>query len=329
MVACKFNGATIERSNFNQAKLARSKFTNAQISGAFGAADFFEADLSGATITAYLEDAFLVSTDLSSARFIGAQLKGAFFGNNLYRETIFVMSDLSNVHVTSPSHIDDATLAATAYETRRVLQIIQDGKVALDGDDLREAQKSATLGMSTTRELFVANGVSQSHVIQIFNVMPTILGSSTYQSVFISYSSADEEFAQRLYNDLRTSGVNVWFAPHDMRGGRTVITQVTDAIRKAERLILVLSEESMHSNWVATEILEARRAEKESNTNKLFPVRIVDLEAIRRWQLFDSDTGEDLARIVREYHVLDFSSWRDALQMSESVTRLIRDLKRD
>ena len=329
MKECKFNEARIERSNFNNAILIKSKLINTQIGGAFGGADFFETDLSGATITAYLEDAFLVSADLSSTRFVGARLKRASFGNNLFRDTIFVLSDLSDVHITSLSHIDAGTLAATTWETRRVLQATQEGKLELEGNDLREVQKLAALGMSTTKEFFIANGLTQSQVIQIYNNIPKIMTAASRQSVFISYSSADEEFAQKLYAGLRDGGVRAWFAPHDMRGGRTIITQITDAISKAERLILALSEESMRSNWVATEILEARRAERETGTNKLFPVRIVDMEAIRRWQLFHSDTGEDLARVVREYHILDFSSWRDALQMNQSTMQLVRDLQRE
>jgi hypothetical protein len=34
---------------------------------------------------------------------------------------------------------------------------------------------------------------------------------------FISYSSKDDEFANRIHADLQNSGVRCWFAPHDLR----------------------------------------------------------------------------------------------------------------
>jgi uncharacterized protein YjbI with pentapeptide repeats len=327
MQDCNFDGVKIERTNAIDVRLTRSKFTNARIAGAFGGADFFEADLSGATVWANLHDSFLLSANFSSTRFMTTVFKGAYLGNNIYNKTLFFMCDLSEIHLMFPSRIDMGTVHATAQHNQRALQVAQEGQVALDGNDLRRAQELAALGTTTTREFFLANHINQSDVIGIY-IHDSISGSSMYQSVFISYASADEEFAQTLHYSLRAQGVNVWFAPHDMRSGRTIITQVTRAIRKAERLVLVLSEASMKSNWVAAEILEARHAEKEQGVNKLFPVRIVDVEKIHRWQLFDSDTGEDLARIVREYHILDFSTWRNTVHKAESVARLMRDLKR-
>ena len=38
-----------------------------------------------------------------------------------------------------------------------------------------------------------------------------------YYSVFISYSTADEEFCRKLYDALSDSGLRLWFAPDDVR----------------------------------------------------------------------------------------------------------------
>jgi hypothetical protein len=43
----------------------------------------------------------------------------------------------------------------------------------------------------------------------------------------------------------------------------------------------------------------------------LFPLGIASFEEIRSWKCFDGDIGIDAAREVREYHIPDFSSWRD------------------
>jgi hypothetical protein len=36
-----------------------------------------------------------------------------------------------------------------------------------------------------------------------------------FRSVFLSYSTKDEEFCLKLYADLQEAGVRCWFAPHD------------------------------------------------------------------------------------------------------------------
>src|SRR5260221_321628 len=40
-----------------------------------------------------------------------------------------------------------------------------------------------------------------------------------YYTCFISYSSKDHQFAERLYADLQNNGVRCWFAPEDLKTG--------------------------------------------------------------------------------------------------------------
>ena len=43
--------------------------------------------------------------------------------------------------------------------------------------------------------------------------------SVQYYSLFISYSSKDQKFTQRLHDDLQNNGVRCWFAPENIIGG--------------------------------------------------------------------------------------------------------------
>jgi hypothetical protein len=52
-----------------------------------------------------------------------------------------------------------------------------------------------------------------------------------------------------------------------------------------------------------------------------------DVEALRDWECFDSDTGKDSAREIREFYVPDFSNWKDHDSYQKEVDRLLRDLK--
>jgi hypothetical protein len=71
-----------------------------------------------------------------------------------------------------------------------------------------------------------------------------------FYSCFISYSTKDEDFAQRLHSRMRDKGLRVWFAPEDMRAGRYHDEQIERAIQVHDKLLLVLSEASMASEWV-------------------------------------------------------------------------------
>ncbi len=81
-----------------------------------------------------------------------------------------------------------------------------------------------------------------------------------FYSCFISYSTKDQEFAERLHADLQAKGVRCWFAPHDMKGGRKLHEQIDEAIRLHDKLLLILSEHSMSSNWVQNRNCQRPRA---------------------------------------------------------------------
>jgi hypothetical protein len=151
--------------------------------------------------------------------------------------------------------------------------------------------------------------------------------ATDFYTCFISYSSNDEEFAQRLHADLQANGIRCWFAPEDIAGGKKLHEQIDQAIRLYDKLLLVLSDTSIQSEWVMTEIRKARRQEVAEQRRKLFPIRLVDIATLRAWECFDADTGKDQAVEVREYFIPDFSHWKDHDAYQKAFDRLLRDLK--
>jgi hypothetical protein len=148
-----------------------------------------------------------------------------------------------------------------------------------------------------------------------------------FYSCFISYSTSDQEFSERLHADLQAKGVRCWFAPHNMQGGKKLYDQIDEAIRVHDKLLLVLSDASMASEWVKTEIAKARKREAREKRRMLFPVRLVEFSKLRDWELFDADTGKDSAQEIREYYVPDFSTWKDHDSYQKEFAKLLRDLQ--
>ncbi|HEV7403297.1 MAG TPA: TIR domain-containing protein [Chthoniobacteraceae bacterium] len=153
------------------------------------------------------------------------------------------------------------------------------------------------------------------------------LGSG-YSSCFISYSHKDDAFARLLYQELSIHGIRIWFAPKDIRAGQKLHEQIEHGVRNYDKLILILSRQSMSSTWVESEIRLALDEERRSGARKLFPVRLVDFEVIREWKCFNADTGNDMAAEIRQYFIPDFSQTEDDSAFEAEVDKLCEALKR-
>jgi hypothetical protein len=71
----------------------------------------------------------------------------------------------------------------------------------------------------------------------------------------------------------------------------------------------------------------SRKKEETQKRQILFPIGLVDFNAIREWNLVDADVGDDLAGEIREYFIPDSSSWEDHRSYKNTFDRLLRDLR--
>ena len=94
----------------------------------------------------------------------------------------------------------------------------------------------------------------------LIDYLPSLLNQPIqFYSCFISYSSKDQEFAERLHADLQNKGVRCWFAPHDMPIGAKIIDAIDEAIRLRDKVLLILSEDAIASDWVEDEVTNGFR----------------------------------------------------------------------
>jgi hypothetical protein len=59
----------------------------------------------------------------------------------------------------------------------------------------------------------------------------------------------------------------------------------------------------------------------------LFPLRLASWDAVKAWECFDADAGQDLAVEVREYHIPDFVNWTDPARYKEGLARVLAGLR--
>jgi hypothetical protein len=137
-------------------------------------------------------------------------------------------------------------------------------------------------------------------------------------SCFISYSSRDTEFAERLHEDLQAKHVRCWFAPEDLKIGDRFRDRIEESIRIHDKLLLVLSFNSIDSPWVQTEVEAALDRERREKRSILFPIRLDDavMDTTQAWA----------AELRRTRHIGDFTRWEDHDSYQDGLKRLLRDL---
>lgn len=355
-----FFEANLQRTDFNQSIIEGAILCNADLSEQdlsgmdFSSINFSNADLKSSNLSnsnlqrARLRDAILAKADLR-----GANLKRTDLGGTNFTRADLGGANLSGAYLPN-SDLTEADLRDANF-SKTWLQNTVFNKSFVDGVNFRDATFASTyiidIDFSNTTGLESANhfGPSTISIDTIFRSAGNIsypflenagvpdillehLGSMTakpfqFFSCFISHCTEDKEFAERLFADLRKEGVRCWFAPEDMKGGKKLFPQIDEAIRIYDKLLLILSESSIKSDWVANEIRWARKREKHEGRQKLFPVRIISYERLKDWQLFDTDTVTELSAEVRSYYIPDFTNWKDHDSYKKVFSRLLRDLK--
>jgi len=113
--------------------------------------------------------------------------------------------------------------------------------------------------------------------------------------------------------------VRCWFAAEDLKIGEKFQDRIEESIRWHDKLLLVLSESSIESPWVESEVQAARERERKSNRLVLFPIRLdkAVMETSKAWA----------AEIRRTRHIGEFGQWGEPDSYKKALDRLLRDLK--
>ena len=149
--------------------------------------------------------------------------------------------------------------------------------------------------------------------------MPTSGQAVQYHSCFISHSSEDQAFAERLNNDLKRNGVQSWFAPQDLKIGAKMRVTFDEKVLENNKLLLVLSEHSVNSAWIEQEVETALAKEQEDDELVLFPIRLDDA-------IMEIRTGWP-ALVKNTRHIGDFYQWTNPNKYQKALQRLLSDLQ--
>lgn len=98
-------------------------------------------------------------------------------------------------------------------------------------------------------------------MVSICNELASMSTEKT-PDLFISYASAQTEYAHRLQSGLQENGIAAWIAPESIPTGSNYIAEIPKAISSVRAILLLLTEEAQNSRWVQKEVGSAIGAGK-------------------------------------------------------------------
>lgn len=284
-------GATLYGINLSGAYLRGTFLNNASITFAnLSGAEFIEAHLTGADLTGTNLSGAYLSAELSGTNFNGADLKDTNLDGSNIDGTVFANNDLSATRgLDKVEHLGPSSIGIdTIYKS---------------GGNIPEA-------------FLRGCGVPDTFITFARSLVNTPID---FYSCFISYSSKNQPFAERLYADLQTKGVRCWFAPEHLKIGEKIRVGIDESIRKYDKLLLVLSKHSVESEWVEKEVETAMEQERKQKRTVLFPI-MLDNSVMKIESGWPAD-------IRRNRNIGDFRKWKDHDSYQKASARLLRDLK--
>lgn len=320
-------GADLCEANLRSADLTKALLASALLNRAsLHKAKLYDADLGGSDLRdANLSEAKLYGADLREAwldrtYFGGASLRQADFRNAHLNNTDFTKADLTGVNFSNAYlnevNFSQALLGSNIFSFTNLSTV--------RGLETAKHSGPSSIGIETIYrskgnipEPFLRGcGVPEEFIIYMQSLTAQPI---QFYSCFISYSSKDQDLAERLYADLQNKGVRCWIAAEDLRIGDKFRDRIDESIRLYDKVLLILSEHSVSSEWVGDEVEAAFERERRENRTVLFPIQIDDAvtESVTGWA----------AAIRRRRHIGDFRLWKSHDDYQKSFARLLRDLK--
>lgn len=297
------SGANLKEVNFRFTRLCSANLSGANLERAL----FFTSNLNGANFShANLKGSQIVSSDLywtnlsnanlsESAIFVSALVETLVdetdFSNSWFKQSIFSNVDLSTAKgLETTTHLGASTMGIdTIYKSKGNIALTFLQKCGVPNDFIKTA-------------------------LSLAGKPPE------FYSCFISYSSKDSKFAEKLYAKLQSHGVNCWFAPYDLKIGDKFRQRIEESIREIDKLLVILSSNSISSSWVEEEVESALERERREQRPILLPIRIDNavMDSEQAWA----------SSLRRLRHIGDFTEHKTSKIFRGAMERLLRDIKK-
>jgi len=149
--------------------------------------------------------------------------------------------------------------------------------------------------------------------------------------IFLGYSTADESFAREIQRALVKANVRVAVQPFELSHGDSISDSISKAITTSEFVILLISPDSLRSDWMMREVESLTSREWQQRAITVIPVKIrpcVVPKYLSEWHVIDLsrsfERGLDrLVNVMRIAPNIDISRLGEA-EFERLVYELLR-----
>jgi hypothetical protein len=103
-------------------------------------------------------------------------------------------------------------------------------------------------------------------------------GGVMMANVFISHRNADDQEAERLANEIRTAGHEVWLDEWNIGLGDSIVEKMNEGLEGATYVVVCYSSSNVTSAWMGREWYSALSRQLNGAGVKLLPVKLTDGE---------------------------------------------------
>jgi len=152
-------------------------------------------------------------------------------------------------------------------------------------------------------------------------------------SIFLCHSHRDKEFARKLARDLSELTIQVWFDEWELQPGDSLHECIGKALVESAFIAVLLTPDSVSSNWCKSELQQGLAAEKRLNRKIVLPLlcKSVQPPPFLEDRLFvnlDADYWRGLAELAGfvknvDLRLLRAEMERTQLRCGEDVLKII------
>jgi uncharacterized protein YjbI with pentapeptide repeats len=327
--------ADLVRTNLRRADLSSSYLFRANMFGA----DLYEARVKGANLHsarltgAGCYHADFTDCDLGEAQLLVVNMHGSTLRGANLLFTVFLSVDLGEADLTG-AHFSSTVLSGVDLRQAVGLKkVIHDGPCHIGFDTISESRgcvppqflrRCGFQSWELLQAKLYTPDISPATIRGVCDRLFTErAGAGVVRRTFISYSHSDDKFVEKLRRRLDEEDVLVWLDKHELTAGG-IQKQIARAMSGQDVVILVLSENSLESDWVENELEMAREKEKSEGRDVVCPIAIDNT-----WSKYitnENHPNRTLWRKLREKYVIDFSKWRTKA-FEHSFRQLIAGVK--
>jgi len=198
--------------------------------------------------------------------------------------------------------------------------------------DIRTILNSPTIDTDILNNVF---GINSSDIKEY---LIDLTSKIEFQSIFISYSFEDSEFAKHINSELKRRGIFTFLWEKDAPGGKQLNDIMSSGIKEKDRILFIASKNSLKSKACQYELSEGRKKQEKTWEDVLFPIHIdnflfeIKKENIRPVNLQDDywDNIDELRRL----NSLSFCEFKDSEKRDNSdfekqILKLLKGLRKE